>query len=491
MTAVKDIKAEKPEEKISDKVPHSRLTKIIATLGPVSWDPKTIKELIHAGVNVFRVNCSHSDINTRAELFQTIRQCARECNRGVGILIDLQGPKIRVSKVQNDEIELVENEKIIITTEKILGTPSKIYIANFENIIKSLFVGHKILLDDGMIRLEVLKIVDDNNVECKIIYGGKLKNGKGANFPDSDLCNISPLTEKDIEDLKHGLEHGIGLFALSFITSAHDIEVIKKYIPKDSKARIIAKIEKPQALNDIDNILKIVDGIMVARGDLGVELPYEQLPAIQKNLIQKANDNNVLVITATQMLESMISSPRPTRAEATDVANSIFDGTDAIMLSAETASGKYPILAVETMHKIALAAEAVAPRVRHNVLSIQENIARGACDLAERVGATAIAAFTLSGKTAIWVSKQRPPVKVIALAQNEAVSSQLNLYWGITPVLLHDIDNTEEMMKLVEKTLIEQGIVSMGDIIIITAGMPIADRGDTNFVKIHKCAGKY
>lgn len=469
----------------------SRLTKIIATIGPASSDPKVISGLIEAGVNVFRINCSHSDLTTRAALISSIKECSQRLQKNVGILLDLQGPKIRVGDLEDGEIQLNEGDKVIITTKEIVGNSKKIHIKKFSEVIDSLESSHKLLLDDGLIELRVLKRLNDSEIECEIIFGGKLKNSKGVNFPDSDLKKVNPLTEKDLVDLKHGIENNVALIALSFVRSAKDIELIKSYIPEDSLVKIIAKIEKPQALNNLDSILNVADGIMVARGDLGVEIPYEQLPAIQKQMIQKANDNNVLVITATQMLESMVSSPRPTRAEVTDVANSIFDGTDAIMLSAETASGKYPVLTVETMHKIALEAEAVSPRYRHDVKSVQENIARSACDLAERVKATAIAAFTLSGKTAICVSKQRPPVKVIALTQKEVVSHQLNLYWGITPIKLMEVTKTDDMMMVVEKELVENKLVKKGDIVIITGGMPISDRGETNFIKIHRCEGKY
>lgn len=469
----------------------SRLTKIIATLGPASNDPSVITGLIEAGTNVFRINCSHSDINSRAELIQEIRTCSEKLNKRVGILLDLQGPKIRVGKLEDGLIQLNDKSKVIVTADGILGNSEKFQVKNFEQVVSDLEIGHKLLLDDGLLELKVTKIVDANNVECEVVFGGKLKNGKGVNFPDTTLEHVRALTDKDIEDLKHGLEQKVSLIALSFVRSAEDIKLIKSYIPEESLVKVIAKIEKPQALNELDEILDIADGIMVARGDLGVEIQYEKLPAIQKNLIQMANNKNVLVITATQMLESMITSPRPTRAEVTDVANAIFDGTDAIMLSGETAAGKYPVLAVDTMHRIALEAEEVAPRYRHGVNSDAEALARGACELAEMVNATAIASFTLSGRTAILVSKQRPPVKVIALTQMEVVSGQLNLYWGITPLFMMEVNKTEEMMKVVEKAMLENGVVRKGDTIVITGGMPIAERGPSNFLKIHKCEGKY
>ena len=469
----------------------SRLTKIISTIGPASQDLEVIRGLIDAGTNVFRINCSHSDLSTREKVVKHIRELSLKARREIGVLLDLQGPKIRVGKLKNGSINLRDRKNVFLTAENILGTEEKFHVVHFEQIINSLKPNHRILLNDGIIELKVHKILDANNIECEIIFGGELNDGKGVNFPDTLLKDVPSITEKDLEDLKHGLSIGIDLVALSFVRSAQDITTLRGHLPKDSIIKIIAKIEKPQAIDDLNNILKVSDGIMVARGDLGVELPYEQLPAIQKQIIQKANQNNVLVITATQMLESMIHSPRPTRAELSDVANAIFDGTDAIMLSGETAVGKYPILAVQTMHKVALSTEGVAPRYRHAVSSVQENLARITCELAERVKAAAIATFTLSGNTANLISKQRPPVKVIALTQNEVVSRQLSLYWEITPILLTDVTDTETMMYLVEKTLMEKGFIKKGDLVIVTGGLPIAARGESNFMKIHKCEGKF
>lgn len=468
-----------------------RLTKIIATLGPASKDPETIKGLIEAGTNVFRLNCSHSNGESREKVIKDIRDVANSLNKRIGILLDLQGPKIRVGKIENDEVELEKDQKLIVTSEKVLGTKERIQIVEFENAINCLEPGHKLLLDDGLLEVEFVKKIDEQNAECKVNFGGKLKNGKGVNFPHSTLENIKALTDKDLIDLKHGVENGVALIALSFVRSAEDIKLIKSYIPEDSMVKIIAKIEKPQAIQNLDEILEVADGIMVARGDLGVEIPYEKLPALQKLIIQKANDKNVLVITATQMLESMISSIRPTRAEVTDVANAIFDGTDAIMLSGETAAGKHPVTVVDTMHKLALEAEAVAPRYRHDVTTAAENLARSACELAERVNADAIVSFTLSGKTAALISKQRPPSKVIALTQKEVVSGQLSLFWGVTPLLMTEINNTETMMKLVEKALFDSGAAKLGDRVIITGGIPLSERGPSNFIKIHECEGKY
>ena len=321
-----------------------RLTKIIATIGPASNEPEVITRLIEAGADVFRLNCSHSDKATREKTIKIIREASSKLKREIGILLDLQGPKIRVGKLRNGSVLLMDKKKIILTVENILGTSEKFQIVHFEKIIDSLEPAHRVLLDDGKIELSVIKKLNQNEMECQVIYGGELKDGKGVNLPDSDLRSIAPLTEKDIDDLKHGIDKEVDFIALSFVRTAKDIVDLKKMLPQKSFIKVIAKIEKPQAVNDLDNILSVSDGIMVARGDLGVEMQPEKLPAVQKKLIQSANDKNVLVITATQMLESMINSPKPTRAEVSDVANAIFDGTDAIMLSAETASGKYPVL---------------------------------------------------------------------------------------------------------------------------------------------------
>jgi len=472
-------------------VPSSRLTKIIATLGPASQNPDVIKGLIEAGANVFRINCSHSDFETREKAIKHIRRHAARLKKQIGILLDLQGPKIRVGKLDGGAIFLKDGKKVVLTAENIIGTPDNVPIVNFHELIGSLKLNQRVLLDDGLIELKAIRRLNKKNLQCQIVYGGILKDGKGVNCPDTDLKHISALTEKDLKDFRHGIANGVDYVALSFVRSAHDIISLKSHLPKKSIVKIIAKIEKPQAVLDLDNILNIADGIMVARGDLGVEIPPEKLPAIQKQIIKKANDKNVLVITATQMLESMIYSPKPTRAEVSDTANAIFDGTDAIMLSGETAAGKYPVLTVQTMHKIALEAESVTPHYRHDVKTNQENLARIACELAERVKACAIASFTLSGNTAKLVSKQRPSVKVVALTQNEVVSRQLSLCWGITPILLMDVHDTETMMKLVEKTLMGHGLVKKGDLVIVTGGLPIAARGESNFIKIHRCEGKH
>ena len=471
-------------------MPSSRLTKIIATLGPASNTPDVIKELIEAGANVFRINCSHSDFETREKVIKYVRRFSTKLKKETAVLLDLQGPKIRVGKLEGSAIFLKDGKKVVLTAENIIGTPERVHIVNFHELIGSLKPAQRVLLDDGLIELKVLKKLNKSNLECQIIYGGVLKDGKGVNCPETDLKHISALTDKDLKDLKHGLSCGVDYVALSFVRSAYDILSLKSHLPKKSIVKIIAKIEKPQAVAELDSILNVADGLMVARGDLGVEMSPEKVPSIQKLIIKKANDNNILVITATQMLESMIHSPKPTRAEVSDIANAIFDGTDAIMLSGETAAGKYPVLTVQTMHKIAIEAEAVTPHYRHDVKTNQENLARSACELAERVKAAAIASFTLSGNTAKLVSKQRPSVKVVALTQNEVVSRQLSLCWGITPILLMDVHDTETMMKLVEKTLMGHGLIKKSDLVIVTGGLPIAARGESNFIKIHRCEGK-
>ena len=324
----------------------SRLTKIIATIGPASREPDVIEALIKAGTNVFRINCSHSDLATRTLTIKNIRKVSGKLKKEIGILLDLQGPKIRVGKLKNGSVSLKDKSKIILTSEFVTGTDKKFQIVNFNKIIDTLTSSHRVLLDDGKIELKVLGKVNSKELQCQVLFGGELKDGKGVNFPDTHLKDLNPLTDKDKKDLKHGLDNKVDLIALSFVRSAKDILALRELLPKNSFVKIIAKIEKPQALDDLSNILKVADGIMVARGDLGVELSPEKLPTIQKRIIQQANENNVLVITATQMLESMINSPKPTRAEVSDVANAIFDGTDAIMLSGETASGKYPALTV-------------------------------------------------------------------------------------------------------------------------------------------------
>jgi pyruvate kinase len=463
-----------------------RRTKIIATIGPSCSSREKLEELIRAGINVARINCSHMEHDSAARTIAEIRELSTKHNRAVGILLDLAGPKIRTRKLVNSEpVELIDGQKFVLTNRKIEGTKDIVSV-NYEKLPQEVKTGDHILLDDGLIELRVTS-VDTTEVECTVITGGLLKDKKGLNLPGVRL-SIPSMTEKDIEDLKFGLQHEVDFVALSFVRDADDIkglrEMVANHFPPVS---IIAKLEKPEALEELDEILDLADGVMIARGDLGVELPPEEVPPVQKLITRKANAKGKPVITATQMLESMIEHPRPTRAEASDVANAIFDGTDAVMLSGETAAGEYPIESVQIMDRIAIAAEASMDFKKlhqHDLPTSAHAIAHAACAMAVDMKARAIAAFTKSGATARLISQFRPPGPIIALTQQTHVYNQLSLYWGVTPVMLMEVSDSESTLSMVENTLLKKGFVWPGDSLIITGGLPIAARGPANFVKL-------
>jgi pyruvate kinase len=463
-----------------------RRTKIIATLGPASSNAATITKLIDAGTDVFRINCSHADHPMVAGLIQSIRDTSLQANRPVGILLDLSGPKIRTQRLKNDQpVELEAGADFTLTNQSIEGSATRVG-TSYSRLPQEVHYGQTILLDDGLIELEVVSKTD-TDVLCKVISGGTLKNFKGINLPGAKL-SIPSLTEKDLDDLQFGLKCGVDFVALSFVRTAKDIADLKKAIGNQTPAPMIcAKLEKPEAIEHLDEILAAVDIVMVARGDLGVELPPEKVPPIQKLVIQMANRKGKAVITATQMLESMLEHPRPTRAEASDVANAIFDGTDAVMLSGETASGKYPIEAVKMMDRIAVAAEESMDFTKlhiHELPTSAHAIAHAACSMAIDMKASAIATFTRTGVTARLVSQLRPPGPIIALTQEPSVWRQLSLFWGMQPLMLTEASDSEATLAMVEKTLLEKKFVKPGENLVITGGLPIAARGPANFVKL-------
>ena len=463
-----------------------RRTKIIATIGPSCFSREKIEDLIRAGVNVARLNCSHIEHELAARVITDIRELSTKHNRAVGILLDLAGPKIRTRKmVGSNPVELVDGQNFVLTSRKIEGTATEV-ATNYEKLPQEVKAGDRILLDDGLIELRVTN-TNETEVECKVITGGLLKDKKGINLPGVRL-SIPSMTEKDLEDLRFGLEHDVDFVALSFVRDADDIKALRELVRKHwQPVSIIAKLEKPEALEELDEILDLADGVMIARGDLGVELPPEEVPPVQKLITRKANAKGKPVITATQMLESMIEHPRPTRAEASDVANAIFDGTDAVMLSGETAAGEYPIESVQIMDRIAIAAEASMDFKKlhqHDLPTSAHAIAHAACSMAVDMKAKAIAAFTKSGATARLISQFRPPGPIIALTQHNHVYNQLSLYWGVTPIMLTEVSDSESTLAMVEDALLKKGFVWPGDSLIITGGLPIAARGPANFVKL-------
>jgi pyruvate kinase len=462
-----------------------RRTKIIATIGPATRDRQMLEKLIKAGIDVARINCSHADHETIATIIRDIREISTQEDRSVGILLDLSGPKLRTAELQSGPVELEAGRQFTLTSRKMEGCV-EIVSTNYPQLAREVKAGDTILLDDGLIELRV-SATDDTDVTCQVVSGGLLKNRKGINIPGVRL-SIPALTEKDKQDLAFGLKHEVDFVALSFVRDPDDIRSLRDLIGDHwPPVLIIAKLEKPEALEHVDEILDVADGVMIARGDLGVELPPEKVPPVQKLITKRANAKGKPVITATQMLESMIEHPRPTRAEASDVANAIFDGTDAVMLSGETAAGAYPIEAVRMMDRIAVAAESsldFSQLHEHELPSSAHAIAHAACAMAVDMKARAIAAFTKSGSTARLISQLRPPGPIIALTQHMHVYRQLSLYWGVRPIMLTEVSDSESTLALVEDTLLDKGVVSHGDSMVITGGLPIAARGPANFVKL-------
>ena len=463
-----------------------RRTKIIATVGPATNDREMLALLIEAGMDICRINCSHADHSTIERVVKDVRALARAAGKSVGILLDLCGPKIRTGVVNGDTpVELLEGQTFVLTNREVDGD-NKTVSTNYEMLPREVRPGDAILLDDGLLQLKVLKTTD-TDVVCQVVSGGLLKSHKGINLPGVRL-SIPAITDKDRADLLFGLDQNIDFVALSFVRDPADVEQLRRLIGDHyPPVSIIAKLEKPEALVHLDAILAAADAVMIARGDLGVELPPEKVPPIQKLITRKANDAAKPVITATQMLESMIENPRPTRAEASDVANAIFDGTDAIMLSAESASGKHPIESVQMMARIAEAAESsldYGEMRRHDTRATAHAIAHAACEMAVDMKAKAIAAFTKTGTSARMISQLRPPTPIVALTQYDHVYRKLALYWGVTPLMLTEVSDTESTLAFVEKTMLKHGHINPGETMIVTGGMPLVARGPANFVKL-------
>lgn len=466
----------------------ARKTKIIATLGPVSSTPEMIARLMEAGVDLFRLNFSHGTNDQRREVIATIRRLSAQRGKECGILADLQGPKIRTGRMENGAIPLLKGETLEITTDEILGRPGLISTI-YRALPHDVKPGSRILMDDGLIELRV-QSVEGNRVRCTVVEGGILKDLKGINLPGVKVSAPS-LSDKDLRDLDFCIAERVDYIALSFVRTASDVEGLKRILfDREVHIPVVAKIEKPEALRNFKAILKVADAVMVARGDLGVEISPEKVPLFQKKIIRACNEAGKPVITATQMLESMISHPRPTRAETSDVANAILDGTDAVMLSGETASGQFPLEAVRTMDKVALDVERFAQvqdgtRLRRHSAGIAEAVAEAACHAAVTVDARAISVMTQSGSTAALISKFRPPLPIIAFTQSVETMRRLALYWGVKPYPIGSMTGTDEQIRAVETTLLAAGY-RRGDVVVITMGVPVEARGSTNLMKVHK-----
>ena len=471
----------------------TRKTKIIATVGPASSSEQMIVRLLDAGVDVFRLNFSHGNNTEKEELISRIRRLSDARGRFTGILADLQGPKIRTGRMEDGAIPLVKGETLQITTDEVLGRPGLISTI-YQALPHDVRPGSRILMDDGLIELKVVSVAD-RVVKCLVVEGGMLKDLKGINLPGVNVSSPS-LTEKDRQDLEFSLSMKVDFVALSFVRKSADVDDVKRIIYEhDQNIPVIAKIEKPEALRNFNGILKAADAVMVARGDLGVEILPEKVPLIQKKIIKACNRAGKPVITATQMLESMINHPRPTRAETSDVANAILDGTDAVMLSGETASGKFPVEAVKTMVNVAQDVERSektrGASFRHDGRdnNVAEAVAEAACSAVVTLKAKAIVAFTHSGSTAGRIAKFRPPVPIIAFTPFPETRRRLSLYWGIQTLTIGTMDETDQQINAVEEILLSSGF-KKGDIIVITMGVPLEARGSTNLIKVHKLGTK-
>jgi pyruvate kinase len=467
----------------------ARRAKIICTIGPACNTEAMLREMMRLGMDVARLNFSHGTHPEHARNIARLRRAAKLENRTICILQDLQGPKIRTGLLQDHEPVLLKaGSTVTITTRPVPGTASVIS-TTFQGLAQEVRAGSRILLSDGLIELRVRQ-VRGGDVECKVINGGMLGEHQGINLPGAALT-IPALTVKDRADLEFGLKHGVDMVALSFVRSAADVRSVKEIIEERGRdVPVIAKLEKPQALRKLEEIFEAADGVMVARGDLGVEMPAEKVPVIQKYVIRRAADWRKPVIIATQMLESMIENPRPTRAEASDVANAVFDGTDAVMLSAETATGLYPRETVAMMARIVVEAESnmaefTQPRRRQQRrLSIAEAICESIAHAAEDLHMGAIAVFTETGNTALLISKYRPLAEIYAFCRSAQVCNRLNLLWGVRPVVRAQALTAEEMLLAAEQELVRRGKVKSGDVLGVVAGTQMAS-GSTNFMRLH------
>ncbi len=467
-----------------------RKTKIVATLGPASQQSEQIKALIQAGVNVFRLNFSHGSHADHRQSVAKIRQISSDLQVQVGILQDLQGPKIRVGTFKDGAVYLDNGQTFKLYADKNkTGDVDGIGIS-YPQLWQDVKVDDVLLLDDGKISLQVAEI-NDSTLVCRVLLGGELSNHKGINVPSADL-SIAAVTEKDRADLALGAELDVDWVALSFVRSADDLKLARQYLNEHlSSAKLMAKIEKPGAIKNFKAILKHADGIMVARGDLGVELSTEQVPLLQKKLIQQAREKGKPVVTATQMLESMIEQPTPTRAEANDVANAIFDGTDAVMLSAETATGDFPLEAVQTMARIAETVEqddSYRAHIDQHKVAVQKNtpdaVSTAACQVASILNAEVMCCFSSSGATALRVARNRMVTPVIAISPHQKSCRQLTLSWGIHPVLNDQAKSTDAMVAVSNAVIAESDMAKIGDTYVITAGVPFGQSGTTNLIRV-------
>ncbi|MCK4260892.1 MAG: pyruvate kinase [Halanaerobiales bacterium] len=469
-----------------------RRTKIVCTIGPASESVELLKELIKSGMNVARLNFSHGNHEEHAKRIVNIRQAAQELNGNIAIMLDTKGPEIRTGVLKDNKVELAKGDKIILTTEEIEGDASRVSVT-YKGLPDDLSVDDSILIDDGLIELRVEKICGQE-IHTVILNGGTLGSRKSINLPDVKV-NLPAVTQKDLDDFQFGIQQGVDFIAASFVRKASDVLEIRKVLEEaKSDIQIISKIENAEGVDNIDEIIEVSEGIMVARGDLGVEIPAELVPIAQKMMIRKCNKAGKPVITATQMLDSMIRNPRPTRAEANDVANAIFDGTDATMLSGETAAGSYPVEAVKMMARIAeqtessLSFEEMLTKFEKPEATVTDAISHSTCSIALDLGASAIITSTRTGYTAREVSKYRPKALIIAATPNQSVLRKLVLNFGVFPIFVPEEKNTDEMIEASVESALKENLINEGDLVVITAGVPVGTPGTTNLLKIHIAA---
>ncbi|MFO3716836.1 pyruvate kinase [Anaerococcus sp. ENR1011] len=467
-------------------------TKIVCTIGPSSESPEILEELINSGMNVARLNFSHGTHEEHLAKIKSIRKVRRKLNAPVAIMLDTKGPEIRTGNFNVDEVYLKPDDVFTLTTRDVEGTEDIVSVS-YEGLPNDVEVGSNIYIDDGLVQLEVTEIIDGTDVVCKVLNTGILSNHKGVNLPGSKT-NLPSLTPKDIDDIKFGIENDIDFIAASFVRKKEDVYDIRKVLEDHGgeHIKIISKIESQEGVDNIEEIIEASDGIMVARGDLGVEIRTELIPIVQKEIIRKANKAAKPVITATQMLDSMIRNPRPTRAETTDVANAIIDGTDCVMLSGETAGGKYPVEAVRTMRNICITTELSDDFIENiyqtNISSsftTTNAIAKNTCDLAETLDAKAIISCTASGNTSRVISKFKPKTNSIAATTTERVARQLSVVWGVYPIVIQEAQETDELIDRAIFGAINEGFVSEGDLTVVTAGIPLGISGNSNLIKVH------
>jgi pyruvate kinase len=465
-------------------------TKIVATIGPASSSKEVLRQMFLAGLNVCRLNFSHGAYEVHQEAIKVIRELNEETGLNVAILADLQGPKIRTDEMENNGVELVNDQEVLIVTEKVLGTAKKFSI-NYSKLPEDVNPGERILLDDGKLALEVIKTDGSKEILAKVVHGGILSSKKGVNFPNTRI-SMPSLTAKDLEDLNFALDQNVDWIGLSFVRSARDIIELKHIIAnRKCKAKVVAKIEKPEAIEDIDEIIRKSDALMVARGDLGVEVPYQSVPLIQKMLINKCILHAKPVIVATQMMETMITNVTPTRAEVNDVANAVLDGADAVMLSGETSVGKFPVEVIKTMSNIVTEMENFGGIYNKEEIPeknqdrfITDSICFNACRLAQRVEADAIVTMTFSGYTAYKIASQRPKAPIFIFTSNKQILTQINLIWGVRGFYYDKRVSTDHTIADIKYLLKKEGLVKQGDLVINIASIPLEDLGNSNMLKL-------